>query len=137
MSLLQISHQYPSKVSELLWEVDVVHGDFPRKRDCIRCKGIWDTGASNTSVVTGIVEALKLRQLPLPPKYVNTANGVFESHAYAAYISLNAEYAPLRMIVWDMPPGDMDVLIGMDIICRGRFEVDSLGDKTIMRFMMP
>ncbi|MCR5578740.1 MAG: retroviral-like aspartic protease family protein [Prevotella sp.] len=134
MSLLQISHQYPSKVSELLWEVDVVHGDYPQKRDCIRCKGIWDTGASNTSVVTDIVKALGLQRLPLPPRYVNTANGVFESHAYAAYISLNAEYKPLRMVVWDMPSGDMDMLIGMDIIGRGRLTIDGTSEKTVLRF---
>ena len=134
MSLLAIKHLYPSKASELLWQVDVVHGDFPADKLCIRCKGIWDTGASDSGVVTGVVNALGLRRLDQPPRPVNTANGVFLSHAYEACLSLSADYAPLKMTVWELPTGDMDVLIGMDIIGLGRFEVDSTSGRTMLTF---
>jgi hypothetical protein len=33
-----------------------------------------------------------------------------------------------------MPQPDTDVLIGMNIISRGRFTVDSTGDETVLTF---
>ena len=134
MSLLKIDHLYPLNTSELLWDVDVVHGDYPADKRCIRAKGIWDTGASDTAVVIGLVKALELKMLDLPPRYINTANGVFLSHAYEANISLSAKYRPIKMTVWDMPPGNIDVLIGMDIISKGNFVLNRCHDGIFFSF---
>ena len=134
-----IIDQYGCRAKVLTHRVHVVHGDYPTvKRAVPNVKAIWDTGADRTSLDLGIIERLGLRQLDLPPVDINTGNGVVKSYAYEATLDLADDWEPFRFTVWSMPPsGSVRMLIGMDIISLGRFEVDSLGDKTIMRFMMP
>lgn len=135
-----ITNQYGCRAKVLTHRVHVVHGDYPTvKRAVENVKAIWDTGADRTSLDIDIIRSLRLRrQLNLPPVYINTGNGVTKSYAFEATLDLADDWEPFKFTVWSMPPsGSVRMLIGMDIIGLGRFEVDSLGDKTIMRFMMP
>ena len=125
---------YNSIVKELKHEVTVVHGDFPACRKGMRCKAIWDTGASDTTVDINVIKALGLRRADRPPRKMNTGNGQRLSYAYHAVIEISKDLPPVRMVVYEMPPSDVWVLIGMDIISRGRFTVDSTSGETVLTF---
>lgn len=132
-----ITNQYGCRAKVLTHMVHVVHGDYPAvKRAVENVKAIWDTGADRTSLDIDIIRSLRLRrQLNLPPVYINTGNGVTKSYAFEATLDLADDWEPFKFTVWSMPPsGSVRMLIGMDIISLGRFEVDSTDDKTVMRF---
>ena len=132
-----ITNQYGCRAKVLTHRVHVVHGDYPAvKRAVENVKAIWDTGADRTSLDIDIIMALRLRrQLNLPPVDINTGNGVTKSYAFEATLDLADDWEPFKFTVWSMPPsGSVRMLIGMDIITLGRFEVDSTGDRTVMRF---
>lgn len=134
MSLMEIRCQYPYDTKELTMQVDVVHGDYPKNKRAIKCKAIWDTGASDTTIATNIVRAIGLRRLNLPPRLTHTANGDYLSYAYEACLSLSKDYPPFKMKVYEIPPSDIDVLIGMDIIRLGRFEIAPSKEKLDLTF---
>lgn len=67
--------------------------------------------------------------------HAGTGNAM--SDGYEAWLALQPGEQPVKVIVAVMPQPDTDVLIGMDVICRGRFEIDATGSDTIMRFEMP
>lgn len=133
-----ITNQYGYRAKVLTHMVHVVHGDYPAvKRAVENVKAIWDTGADRTSLDIDIIRALRLRQLNLPPVDINTGNGVTKSYAFEATLDLADDWEPFKFTVWSMPPsGSVRMLIGMDIITLGRFEVESTipGDRTVMRF---
>ena len=125
---------YGSVVNELKDVVTVVHGDYPDCKRAMACKAIWDTGASDTAVDSNVIKTLGLRRADRPPRITNTGNGRVLSYAYHALIELSKDMPPLRMVVYEMPPSDVWVLIGMDIICHGRFTVDSTSGETVLTF---
>lgn len=133
-----ITNQYGCRAKVLTHMVHVVHGDYPAvKRAVENVKAIWDTGADRTSLDIDIIMGLRLRRLYLPPVYINTGNGVTKSYAFEATLDLADDWEPFKFTVWSMPPsGSVQMLIGMDIITLGRFEVCSTipGDRTVMRF---
>ena len=131
---MEISIQYPCLIDEPAMMMHVVHGDFPQDRRAYHCKALWDTGASNTTVATNVIKALGLRRVNLPPRLISTANGQMLSYAYEACMSLSEKHPPLKMIVWEMPQSDVKVLIGMDIIGRGRLTIDGTSGKTVLNF---
>ena len=134
--MIAIKDQYGCRAKILTHRVHVVHGDYPAvKRAVTNVKAIWDTGADRTSLDIAIIERLGLRQLDLPPADINTGNGIVKSYAYEAMLDMADEWEPFKFTVWSMPPsGSVQMLIGMDIIGLGRFEVDSTGGETVVRF---
>jgi hypothetical protein len=130
----EIVIRYPSLADELTAEVMVVHGDYPKVRKAIKCRAIWDTGASETTVNAAIVRALQLEKIDAPPRVSHTANGDTMSHAYKGCLVLANDWPPLVMRLWEMPPSDVDVLIGMDIIGRGQFNLWPEKGQTVLKF---
>lgn len=131
----EILHQYPCIVDELSWDLTIVHGSYPDCKKAKHCKAIWDTGASDTTMSTEAIRLLGLeRDESKSPKQVNTANGIVESYAYHACIVLSPDWPPLRTIVWGMPPSGVEVLIGMDIISQGIFQLWPQDGRTMLRF---
>lgn len=128
---------FPKPAKELRQVVTVAHGDWPANIKAVRCEAVWDTGSSVTIVTEQLVKALGLRRAKGVKLLLQAGTGNARSDGYEAWLVLQPGWRPVKVIVGVMPQPDTDVLIGMDIIGRGRFEVDSLGDKTIMRFMMP
>lgn len=105
------------------------------------CKAIWDTGATNSAITERVAHALKLQ--PSGQTRVNTASGPTIQNTYEVNIFLpNTVYSSFitvtecKDLTKDENDG-IDVLIGMDIICRGDFSITNFEGKTTLSFRMP
>lgn len=128
---------FPKPTKELRQVVTVIHSDWPASKKAVRCEAVWDTGSSVTIVTERLAEALGLRRADGVKMMLHAGTGNAMSDGYEAWLALQPGEQPVKVIVAVMPQPDTDVLIGMDVICRGRFEIDATGSDTIMRFEMP
>lgn len=108
--------------------------------------GLWDTGASNTTISKRFADQLGI--VPMPPMNnastpVSTTNTRYLGTATAS-LQIGDIFIPFKTVmVMDFDPDNThrnagetlpDILIGMDIIGRGRFEVNSKGGTTVITF---
>lgn len=97
---------------------------------------IWDTGATNSVVTQKVVQECDLK--PIAVTKVNTARGENLSNVYLAGIWLpNKVSFPQIRVTEGIIGGGINVLIGMDIICRGDFAVTNEDRKTNFTFRTP
>lgn len=110
--------------------------------------GIWDTGATNTTLNWHFAERLCIS--PVPPmddegEPITTANMRYKGTATARIQIGGMTFAYKTVKVTDFDPDGLqraagrnvpDILIGMDVIGQGRFEVDSTSGETVLRFTL-
>ena len=97
---------------------------------------IWDTGATGTVITQKVVDECALS--PIGVVEVHSAFGKFRTNSYLANVWL-----PNRIIVSNVEVilgdlvGNVEVLIGMNIISKGDFAVTNKGGKTVFSFRFP
>ena len=108
----------------------------PNRPQGNKYNAIWDTGATN-SVITNKV-AVELGLTPIGFTEVNHAEGVTHNvPVYLVNIELpnNVGFPFIRVTEGKL--GDVDVLIGMDIIKSGDFKIENGGGQTNFTFSVP
>lgn len=99
-------------------------------------RGLWDTGASKSSITKRIVDDLNL--IPVGNANISTANGVIPVNTYFVDIGLPNGVTVRNVLVSCADLGDdIDVLIGMDIIRHGDFCITNTNNKTTFSFRTP
>lgn len=99
-------------------------------------KGLWDTGASRSSITHRIVDDLSL--IPVGKTNISTANGIVTVDTYFVNLGLPNGVTVNNVLVSCTDLGeDIDVLIGMDIIRHGDFSITNVNNKTIFSFRIP
>jgi predicted aspartyl protease len=99
-------------------------------------KGLWDTGATGSVITQKVVDKLKLT--PIDFVTVHHAHG--ESPLTEVYIvdfGLPNKVGLSGLRVTKGVLGDIDVLIGMDVIGSGDFAVSNYDGKTVFTFRSP
>lgn len=99
-------------------------------------KGLWDTGASKSSITKKIVNDLNL--IPVGNTNVCTANGIITVNTYFVHFGLPNGVTIKNILVSCADLGDdIDILIGMDIIKHGDFSITNTNGKTTFSFRTP
>jgi len=104
-------------------------------------KGVWDTGATSTSISRKIVKELNL--IPTGKTHFQAVGAAGEEETiHDAYTYLVNVYFPHRVIltgvtVSDAEPGGCDVLLGMDIIRLGDLAISNWNGQTAFSFRTP
>lgn len=99
-------------------------------------RGLWDTGASRSSITQRIVNDLSL--IPIGKNNVSTANGIVPVNTYFVDIGLPNGVTVQNVLVTCCDLGqDIDILIGMDIIRHGDFSITNVNNKTTFSFRTP
>lgn len=99
-------------------------------------RGLWDTGASKSSITRRIVDDLNL--IPVGNTNISTANGIVSVNTYFVDIGLPNGVTVKNVLVSCADLGeDIDVLIGMDIIRHGDFSITNTNNKTTFSFRTP
>ena len=99
-------------------------------------RGLWDTGASKSSVDKRGVDELGL--IPVGKGTISTANGVVSVNTYLVNLTLPNRVTVRDVLVTCADLGnDIDVLIGMDIIRHGDFSITNTNRSTTFSFRIP
>lgn len=98
--------------------------------------GLWDTGASNSSIDKRVAEYLGLESAG--KVCLSTANGDIFVDSYFVNIGLPNGVIVENLFVSESDLGDeIDVLIGMDVISKGDFSITNFNGKTTFSFRIP
>lgn len=98
--------------------------------------GVWDTGASKSSISQRVVDELGL--ISVGNIVISTSNGVVTVNAYYVDFTLPNDETVKYILVSCADLGDeTDVLIGMDIISLGDFSITNANNQTTFSFRMP
>ena len=99
-------------------------------------KAIWDTGATGTVITQNVVDDCALN--PTGVIEVHTAAGKTRTNSYLVNVWLpNGIIIPNVKTALGKLAGNVEVLIGMNIIGRGDFAVTNKGGKTVFSFRFP
>lgn len=99
-------------------------------------KAIWDTGSTNSVITSKVAAELGLTTIGFTE--VNHAEGVSSNvPVYLVNIELPNQVGFPMIRVTEGKLGDVDVLIGMDIIQSGDFKIENGGGKTTFTYSVP
>jgi predicted aspartyl protease len=108
----------------------------PNPTPALQCfQAVWDTGATNTAISQKVVNECELK--PVGVTVVSTAGGVCETEVYLINIFLPNQVGFPGITVTKADLGPCDVLIGMDVICKGDFALTHQNGKTVFSFRYP
>lgn len=105
------------------------------KPENLRCKAVWDTGATMSCISRHIVEALGL--IPVKAINVSGVGGRLLTNAFIVSISLPNDITFPFITVPEGFLEDSDVLIGMDIISKGDLVISNEKGETSFSFRTP
>lgn len=98
-------------------------------------RALWDTGATGTVINMSVVNVCGLVATGAAITY--GVGGKHQTESYLVNVQLpNMMFTGVNVIRGDLP-GDIDVLIGMDIIALGDFSLTNKGGKTVFSFRHP
>ena len=99
-------------------------------------KSVWDTGATNSCITQHVVDELGL--LPIGREQVYTAGGLATVNLFIVDIMLpnSILFRGIEVLCVELEDTS-DVLIGMDIICRGDFAISNYDNQTTFSFRTP
>jgi predicted aspartyl protease len=107
-----------------------------RPPDSRQYKALWDTGATGSVITRKVVDECGLK--PIGIANVHHAKGIATSPVYLVSIFLpNGVCFPSLRVTEGELAGNVEVLIGMDIIGRGDFAISNRNGKTVFTFRMP
>lgn len=131
---------YSGRVNALVTDIDIFPAFDPSTTNphpahkCYKC--IWDTGATNTVITKKVADELNLK--PIGMTLVKHAKGEDMSEIYLVNVRLlnNVGFASVKVTEGTLS-GDVEVLIGMDIISQGDFAITHRNNKTTFSFRCP
>lgn len=132
--------QYSGKTNVLFTEVDIFPAFNPStinarpQHKSYKC--IWDTGATNSVITKKVADELNLK--PIGMTRVKHAKGEDNSELFFVNIRLPNKVGFSHVRVTEgILSGDVEVLIGMDIISQGDFAITHNNNKTTFSFRCP
>ena len=105
----------------------------------VSTKGLWDTGATGSSITKSMASILGL--VSFGKRQVRCVHGIKETDVYYVNITLNNKNITLKAKVTECDELSSDnsigLLIGMNIITMGDFAVTNYQGNTTMSFRVP
>ena len=127
----EFTAKFDKIVNEISTDIYIESAINPKER--IKIKAIWDTGAVSTMITPYIAKQLNLDCIS-----VTTINSITDlnipANVYMVYLYLNN--IKIDTFANEAKPINCDLLIGMDVISRGRFFIDNKNGKTKFTFKL-
>jgi len=101
----------------------------------VECKGVWDTGATNSVISERLVNRLELPVISEIP--TSGVNGTFITTLHVVDLWLPNQILIPRLQVSKGILEEEDVLIGMDVITQGDFAISNYEGKTVFTYRVP
>jgi len=127
--------EYTHIMKEIKAPVSICHSGNFNEEKCIKIDALWDTGATHSVLSPKIAQDLVLS--PVDNLYVGGINIEISSDVVIVTITLpNGMTLPDRRFYVCNIPG-VEVIIGMDIISMGDFNISNADGKTLFSFVIP
>lgn len=112
-----------------------VYGPY-RNKASIGVKAVWDTGSRTSCISRRLAKELDLQETGR--MIVITPSGTIEMPVHRIDLVLweDLSFNDLAVVEYPLENHDCDILIGMDVISRGKLTVDSREGKTRITFSM-
>jgi hypothetical protein len=108
----------------------------PMSDKSIQCDAIWDTGATNSMIAENVARKLLLR--PTGKTTVAGVHGISSANCYTVMIKFgNGTELKDVKVSEASNVGGFGLLVGMDIIGKGRLCVDGMSDTLSVTFELP
>lgn len=104
--------------------------------DYTTCDAIWDTGATSSMIAESVANILKLK--PIGHTVIAGVHGVNNANTYCVDVKFNIGATLKDIKVAEASnTGGFGLLVGMDIIGRGRMYLDGTSDVLSVTFEIP
>lgn len=100
-------------------------------------RALYDTGATNSAVSPRVVSELNLASTGAMNVGVGGGNHATTSHIVNIALPNRVMFQMIQVVKLELPHGDIDVLIGMDILGEGDFSVTHHRRMTTFSFCVP
>lgn len=135
-----ITRRFEEKVDCIVTESFVYAPvDLSLCKDAKRVKvvrSLWDTGASVTLISARVAKVLGL--VSIGKSGVSGYNeGVDVKDTYCVHVGLPTGDIVTNIMAMEFDSDEYDVVIGMDVICKGDLAVTNQNDKTTFSFRIP
>lgn len=126
--------EYDTRVDRLKSPANV-YGPY-RNKASIGVKAVWDTGSRTSCISRRLAKELDLQETGRMT--VITPSGTIEMPVHRIDLVLweDLSFNDLAVVEYPLENHDCDILIGMDVISRGRLIVDSREGKTRITFSL-
>ena len=131
----EIIEKYETIVQDIKSGVYVMSNESDKPSIENLCIAIWDTGAIHTTISPYWAKTLKLEKIG--EDKINTAGGLSSAYLFKCNLLLPDNIYFKDFIVYCSPIGQIDMLIGMDIISLGDLSITNSSGKTEFSFRMP
>jgi len=127
--------EYSHIVNEIITPISIYSSPYSAEGSSLITDALWDTGATHSVLSLRIANELNL--LPVDNVYIGGIDGNKSSNVVMVTVTLpnNMVLTGRRFYVSNIPGAD--VLIGMDIISMGDFNISNAYGKTLFSFVIP
>ncbi len=132
---LSFTTRYDKKVKLLVSDIHIGEPVTPGLGPPRPYKAIWDTGAGISLITAKVVDECGFK--PIGIMHVQTAHGTAQSPVYLVNIYLPNKVSVTTRAATGKLSGNVDALIGMDVITLGDFAVTHSDGKTTLSFRIP
>jgi predicted aspartyl protease len=142
-SVNTIRIEYPSRGSEVVTHEGISISEFQEDNDfdavnaiCKQVTAVWDTGATTTVVSKQLAKHLQLRHYGTA-SMVDVNSNVLDCETYLVDVRFADGTVLSKMLVATFDFNDCDMIIGMDIISQGEFNLSNVNGRTVFTFKLP
>jgi len=127
--------EYTHIMKEIKAPVSICYSRKSNEEKCIKIDALWDTGATHSVLSPKIAKDLVLS--PVDNLYVGGINAEISSDVVIVTITLpnGMTFFDRRFYVCNIP--GVEIIIGMDIISMGDFNISNANGKTLFSFVIP
>lgn len=133
-----IEEIFPSSSKQIITLVNIFYPNEhnTQSKAVASVKALWYTGASMTCISTKLEKQLSLPLLG--SRKMTSASGITKTKSYLADIQICKQIIVPQVATYVFAGAhNFDMLIGMDIISKGTFLVNTIGNKTYFSFIIP
>lgn len=100
-------------------------------------KALWDTGVAQSCISYEIVKMIEPKRISKAKSVTSTSSTIEEIFSISISLSDEITFRDVAVKATNFKEKNADMLIGMDIISRGDFEVRNLNGITQFAFSIP
>ena len=133
-----IKYQYSARRDRFITILDLFNPNKNPKNTIVTVKALWDTGCTSSALSKQIISNLNLNKITNDVIKAQSVDRTIDCSAYYCGVAISPDIIFDNVRVQDTLDNNIfyDMLIGMDIINRGKLLIDSKDNLTEFSFSL-